>query len=61
MINLISVKSRKLENLRAVYFPENGLENLLPAKASRTFRNIGTFPKKCNQERMISVAKTRNT
>ena len=61
MSNLIFVKSRKLGNLRVVYLPENGLENLLPGKASRPLRNIRTFPKKCNQKTMISVAKTRNT
>ena len=61
MSNLIFVKSRKLGNLRAVYLPKNGLENLLPGKASQPLRNVRTFPEKYNQKTMISVAKTQNT
>ena len=46
-------------NLRAVFAAEKGSKNLLPGKAYQPLRNLVNFPKKCNQETMISVAKTR--
>ena len=51
-------KSRKFRNLRAVSLQEQGSENLIPGKASQSIRNLVTFPKKCNQKRMISAQKT---
>ena len=47
-------------NLRAVFAAEKGSKNFLPEKASQPLRNFATFPKKCNQETMILVAKTQN-
>ena len=47
-------------NLRAVFAAEKGSNNLLPKKAYQPLRNLATFPKKCNQETMILVAKTQN-